>query len=155
MKQSRFRPRLALGAPIGIAAAAAAAGGLYVTHRTVDPLHTGPGLSAVHLGTGQPGPVTLEPGSYDVASVLTDCGDISVTLGPSEGGPAGTRVGWDDMGGPQGWTADPETGLGPHHVTRHQVEMTVSSRGPYWISTLDGLTYNNKDCEIDLTIKPR
>jgi hypothetical protein len=148
---------LGLAAVLGLAGAIVAAGGLYVTHREpAGPPHTGPGLGAVELGhrTGAYS-VTLERGSYHVASTLTDCGGWSQLLVSKPQAANGTRVAWDDAGGPQGWIPDPHTGLGPHHVTQHTVDVTIPERHQYWLSGSDDMTYNNRNCTLVLTFTPK
>jgi hypothetical protein len=66
----------------------------------------------------------------------------------------GDRVAWDDTGA-KGWIADPRTGLGPHHVTRHEVDVSVPSRHQYWVSGWSDMTYNNVNCTKEFTITPK
>lgn len=65
------------------------------------------------------------------------------------------RVAWYDIGGPLGWSADPRTGLGPHHVTRRVVDVTILRTHEYWMYSQDGQTYTNADCKMDFTITPK
>jgi|HubBroStandDraft_6_1064221.scaffolds.fasta_scaffold141893_2 hypothetical protein len=160
MKSLLHSRTLQLVGAIGLVGVLMAGGGLYVTHRdpagSSGPPHTGPGLGAVELGyRTRAYSVMLERGSYHVASTLTDCGGWIELLVPQPQAANGPRVAWDDTGGPQGFVPDPHTGLGPHHVTQHSVDVTILERHQYWLSGSGDMTYNNRNCTMVLTFTPK
>jgi hypothetical protein len=107
-------------------------------------------MGAVHLGGADDREVILDPGTYHLTSILTDCGGISYQLVAS--GLIRASFPRFDAG-----TA-PGAGLGtPPHIVSFETDFIIIDRHLYALEAPDGvdMTFDNRNCHVDLTLTPK